>query len=312
MKKISVVTPCYNEEGNVRELYQRVRTIFSNLSRYEYEHIFIDNASDDQTVNTLKAIAKEDPRVKVIVNSRNFGYIRSSFYGLLQGHGDAVVLIAADLQDPPESIPAFIAMWEAGHKVVAGIKPESEESFLMRAIRKTYYHFITKIADLKLIKNFMGFGLYDKQVIDTLRTVDDPYPYFRGLVSEVGFKIAEVPYHQPRRKRGITKNNFYSLYDLAMLGITSHSKLPLRIATMSGFVMAAASFSLGIIFLLIKLLFWTHLALGSIPLIISLFFFGSVQMFFIGLLGEYVLSIHTQVQRRPLVVVEEKINFEAG
>lgn len=312
MKKISIITPCYNEEANVAEVYQRVKAVFAQQAHYTYEHIFIDNASTDNTIAALKTLAGHDKNIKIIINARNFGYIRSSFHALLQGGGDAVILLAADLQDPPELIHEFLKQWEAGFKIVAGIKPASEETFLMSAIRKSYYHFITRIADIRLIKNFMGFGLYDKSVIKILRTVEDPYPYFRGLISEIGFKIAEVPYHQPNRKRGITKNNFYTLYDLAILGITNHSKLPLRIATIGGFCLSIISFIIASLFFIAKLLFWNHFTVGIAPILIGLFFFASVQLLFIGLLGEYVLSIHTQVQKRPLVIEEERINFETN
>jgi glycosyltransferase involved in cell wall biosynthesis len=309
MKLISIVTPCYNEEENIEEIHKQVKAIFDYIPNYRYEHLFIDNASTDQTVPLLKKIAQDDPKVKLILNSRNFGHIRSPYYGMLQTKGDATILIVADLQDPPSMIKEFIQKWEEGFKIVIGVKPESQESKLMFFIRRVYYHFVTKIADVKLIKNFTGFGLYDKQVIEQLRAHKDPYPYFRGLVAEIGFDIAELPYNQPRRARGVTKNNFYSLYDMAMNGITSHSKVPLRLATMAGFTLSILSLLLSFIFLGLKLIFWKSFVLGVAPILIGLFFFSSIQLFFIGLLGEYIASIHTRVISRPLVIEKERINF---
>jgi glycosyltransferase involved in cell wall biosynthesis len=309
MKLISIVTPCYNEEANVEEIHRQVKAIFDEIPNYRYEHIFIDNASTDNTVAILKKIAEQDSHAKVIVNARNFGHIRSPYHAMLETNGDATILIVADLQDPPAMIKEFIKKWEKGYKIVVGVKPESQESKLMFAIRRAYYNFVTRIADVKLIKNFTGFGLYDKEVIDILRTHKDPYPYFRGLIAEIGLEIAEVPYNQPRRARGVTKNNFYSLYDMAMLGITSHSKIPLRLATMAGFSLSIISLLISLTFFILKLFFWNSFNLGVAPILIGLFFFSSVQLFFIGLLGEYIASIHTRVTKRPLVVEKERINF---
>lgn len=309
MKLLSIVTPCYNEEANVEELYRQVKEICSSLVGYTYEHIFIDNASKDETVSLLKTLASQDPNVKVIVNSRNFGHIRSPYHALLQARGDAVILMVADLQDPPTMIRDFVQKWEEGFKVVLGVKNESEESRLMFAIRKMYYNFINKVSEIELTKNNTGFGLYDQQVIKVLRDIDDPYPYFRGLISDIGFESYKISYIQPSRKRGITKNNFYTLYDIAMLGITNHSKIPLRLAAMLGFGMSAISFIVAILYLLAKLMFWNYFEVGIAPLVIGLFFFSSVQLFFIGIIGEYIGSIHTQVLKRPLVVEKERINF---
>jgi glycosyltransferase involved in cell wall biosynthesis len=309
MKLISVVTPCFNEEENVDEIYQQIKAVFANLKNYRYEHVFIDNASTDKTVAKLRVLAQKDNNVKVIVNARNFGHIRSPYYGMLQAEGDAIVMIAADLQDPPQLITDFIAQWEAGFKVVVGVKPSTQEAFPMSVIRRTYYRFIAKIADMRLIKNFTGFGLYDRCVVNVLRQIDDAYPYFRGLISEIGFPVAEIPYDQPVRARGISKNNFYSLYDMALLGITTHSKLPIRIATMGGFMLSLISFVAALIFFVLKLVLWYHFPVGVAPILIGMFFLGSVQLFFIGILGEYVLSIHTQALKRPLVVEMERINF---
>jgi glycosyltransferase involved in cell wall biosynthesis len=308
-KKISVVTPCYNEEGNANAIYTAVKSIMDAKPEYDYEHIFIDNHSTDKTVAILKDIAAKDKNVKLIVNSRNFGHIRSPYYGLLQSSGDATIMIVSDLQDPPALINDFIDNWEQGHKIVIGVKNESEESFLMFAIRKSFYNLINRLSDIKLIKNYTGFGLYDKQIIDILRTIDDPYPYFRGLICDIGFEIIKIPYIQPQRFRGFTKNNFYTLYDIAMLGITNHSKVPLRLATMVGFMASLLSLLVALIYFVYKLLFWNSFTLGSAPLIIGIFLFSAVQLMFIGIIGEYVGSIHTQVLKRPLVIEQERINF---
>ena len=311
MKKlISVMMPCYNEAGNVEQAYREVRRIFENLPQYDYEHIFIDNASTDHTVDILKRLAAEDRRLKSIVNTRNFGHIRSPFHGIMQASGAAVICLASDLQEPPSLIPEFLEWWEQGFKMVRGVKSQSEESALMFAIRKMYYNFINRVSDIKLLKNSTGFGLYDRCVIEELRKIDDPYPYFRGLVSDIGFPSHEIEYTQPMRKRGISKNNFYTLYDIAMLGITNHSKVPLRLATMLGFAMAIASFLIAMGYLVAKLIFWEQFSLGTAPLIIGLFFLGSVQLFFIGIIGEYIGAIYTQVQKGPLVVEKERINFD--
>lgn len=309
MKLISVVTPCYNEQDNIEYIYGQVKDVFDKLSGYRYEHIFIDNASQDNTVEILRGIAKRDENVKVIVNTRNFGHIRSPYHAVLQANGDAVIPIVADLQEPPELIYDFIQKWEDGYKLVIGVKSQSEESKLMFSIRKFYYNLINKISDIRLIKNFTGFGLYDKRIINLLKEINDPYPYLRGLVFELGFEWSEIEFMQPKRKRGISKNNFYTLYDIAMLGITNHSKIPLRLATMSGFIMSGISLLIAFMYLIAKLLFWNHFSIGIAPIVIGLFFFSSVQLFFIGIIGEYIGAIQTQVQNRPLVVEKERINF---
>ncbi|MGC1183364.1 glycosyltransferase family 2 protein [Legionella sp.] len=310
MKLVSIVTPCFNEEENVEELYQQIKAIFQQLPHYRYEHIFIDNASSDKTVSILRSIAEKDKNVKIIVNSRNFGHIRSPYYGLLQAQGDAVILVVADLQDPPELIHTFIQKWEDGFKIVIGIKPQSEESRWISSIRRLGYYWIGRIADIKLIKNFTGFGLYDKEIIKTLRTYDDPYPYFRGMIADVGFDIAQISYNQPKRKHGFSKNNFYTLYDIGILGITSYSKIPMRLAAMGGFFLSAISLFISITFFILKLIFWSTFNAGMAPVLIGLFFFSSVQLFFIGLLGEYIASINTRVMKRPLIIEKERINFE--
>lgn len=308
-KLISIVTPCYNEGENIEELCQRIVAVMSKLD-YEYEHICIDNCSTDDTLQKLKAIASKDDRVKIIVNARNFGHIRSPYYALLQSSGDASILIASDLQDPPEIIEKFISKWEEGYKTVLAVKPESEEAAAMFFIRKAYYRLISKISEVPLVRNATGAGLFDRVVIDILRKIDDPYPYFRGILSEIGFPIATVPFRQPRRKRGITSNNFYTLYDIAMLGITNHSKIPLRLMAMGGFVLSIVSLLAALIYLIAKLLFWDSFQIGVAPILIGIFFFGAVQTFFIGLLGEYIGSIHTKVRKMPLVIESERINFD--
>lgn len=309
MKTISVVTPCYNEQDNVQECVNVIKNVFSRYQNYEYEHIFIDNASTDNTFEILKDIAKNDPRVKIIANSRNFGHIRSPYHGLLQASGDAVVLFVADLQDPAELIHDFIKKWEEGYKTVVGTKKTSEESSLMFSIRKLYYKTVNKLSNINLIDNFTGFGLYDREVIDHLKEINDPYPYFRGLVAEIGLKIYQIPYDQPIRVRGITKNNFFTLYDIGMLGIISHSQVPLRIATMTGFLISIISLLTAAIYFILKLAFWNSFSLGMAPIVIGIFFFSSVQLFFVGILGEYLGSVHTYSKNRPLVIEKERINF---
>lgn len=308
-KLISIITPCYNEEDNVDELCSRIAHVMASLA-YDYEHIVIDNCSTDQTVGKMRMIAARDHRVKLIVNTRNFGHIRSPYYGILQSTGDACVLISSDLQDPPEMIAEFIQRWEQGYKIVLATKPESHESSFIFFLRKLYYRLVTRISDVPLIKNATGAGLFDKAVVNILRKIEDPYPYFRGLVCEIGFAIALVPFKQPKRMRGITKNNFYTLYDIAMLGITNHSKIPLRLMTMSGFVLAILSFTVALAFLVAKLLFWNSFQLGMAPILIGMFFFAAIQMLFIGMLGEYVGAIYTHVRKLPLVIESERINFD--
>ena len=309
-KLISVVSGCYNEEGNVQECYEQVKKVFQEIGRYRYEHIFIDNASKDGTVAILRRIAAQDKNVKVIINARNFGPVRSGYHAILHARGDAVISLVSDLQDPPELIKEFIKKWEEGFLVVIAVKADSDESPLFFAIRKLYYEIISRLAEIEVNKNATGFGLYDRRFIDILAEIDDPYPYFRGLVSEIGFPLVKIPYHQPIRKHGVTSHNFYRLYDMAMLGITNHSKVPLRLATMLGFAVSFLSLLVALGYLIFKLLYWNEFSLGLAPLEIGLFFFGSVQLFFIGILGEYIGAIHTQVQKRPHVVELERINFE--
>lgn len=310
MKLVSVVTACYNEEENIREVYDQVRQVMANMPKYDYEHIFIDNASRDRTVDILREMAKTDRRVKVIVNTRNFGHIRSPSHAILQARGDAVISIVADLQDPPELIAELVQKWEAGYKVVMAVKKRSQEAWPMFALRRSYYRMLRRLSDVELVEHFTGFGLYDRVVVDAFRSIGDPYPYFRGLVADLGFDSARVEYLQPGRKRGVTKNNFYTLYDMAMLGLTSYTKVPLRLATMLGFASATGSLLVTLFYLVYKLLFWKSFSLGLAPLVVGIFFFSSVQLIFLGIVGEYVGSIHTYVRRMPLVVERERINFD--
>jgi glycosyltransferase involved in cell wall biosynthesis len=309
-KLVSVIAPCMNEEGNVGPLYDQVRQVFEGLPGYDFELIFADNASTDTTEHVLRGLASSDRRVKIILNMRNFGQTRSPFNALLQAKGDAVS-IAADLQDPPALIAEFVREWEAGYKIVLGQKTQSEESWVVFVLRSVYYWLVRKLADVELLEHVTGFGLYDREVIERLRALNDPYPYVRGLISEFGYPVARIPYAQPKRRSGRTKNNFYTLYDLAMLGFTSHSKVPLRLAAMLGFLCALLSLVAGIAYLVYKLVFWSQVSVGIAPMVIGLFFFASVQLLFLGVVGEYVGAIHTLVQHRPLVVERERINFDA-
>lgn len=312
MKKISIVSGCYNEKDNVRELCQRLHNVMSGFeNKYLYEIIIIDNCSNDGTVDILREMADEDKRVKIILNARNFGHIRSPYYGIINAHGDAVIYMASDLQDPPELIPEFIKKWEEGYKIVLAQKNKSEEAAVMSFIRKSFYSLLKCISDdeTELVKNYTGFGLYDRKVIDTARMIDDPYPYFRGLISEIGFERALVEFTQPVRKKGKTKNNFYTLYDNAMIGIVKHSKVPLRLMTFAGFVLSALSMAVAVGYFTYKLLFWDRFNLGIAPVVIGLFFFASVQLFSLGIIGEYVGAIYTRVNKKPLVVEKERINF---
>jgi len=311
-KTLTVLTPCFNEEANVRELYLRVRAAVATAGNYQYEHIFIDNASTDNTLNELKAIAAKDRNVKVIRNTRNFGHIRSPMHAFYQASGDAVIFIVADLQDPPEMIVDLIRKWQEGYAVVIGIKAASDEHWLMFWIRRRYYELVDRLSGIETIQNFTGFGLYDRKVVEVIKSFDDPYPYFRGMISEIGMPHFEIPYHQPARKRGITKNNLYSLYDLAMLGITNLSKVPLRLVTFAGFLCSFLCVLVSLAYLVYKLIFWTRFSAGLAPLVIGVFLFMSLQMIFIGILGEYIGTIHTLVQRRPLVIEQERVNFEYG
>ncbi len=312
MKKISLISSCYNEEENLDTLYDRVvKAIEPYSNNYEFEYILLDNGSCDNTEGKLRELAQKDKRIKVILNARNFGHIRSPYYGMVQCSGDAIIYLASDLQDPPELIGDFIKKWEDGYKIVLGKKTQSEESFPMFMIRTAYYELISRIADddTSLVKNCTGFGLFDRCVIDIIKQLDDPYPYIRGLICDIGFEKAFVEYKQPSRRRGISKNNFYSLYDNAMIGIVKHSKVPLRLMTFLGFGLSFLSLGVAVFYFILKLMFWNEFALGLAPIIISLFFLGSVQLFCMGVLGEYIGAIYTRVNKKPVVVEKERINF---
>jgi len=310
MKSISVVTPCRDEEANVEELYERVRAIMATLGRYRYEHIFIDNDSQDRTVEILRRLASFDKNIKLIVNSRNFGHITSPIHAVTQSRGDAVIGLAADFQDPPEMIPALVEAWEEGYAMALCVKRTSGEHPLMFSLRKKYYKLVNRLTEIETFENFTGFGLYDRKVIDHVIAFGDPNPYFRGIIAEIGLPHKKIYYDQPARKGGITKNNLYTLYDYGMLGIISLSKVPLRLMTFAGFTGAALSFLIGIVFLFYKLLFWNNFSVGIAPVVIGLFFGFSIQLVFMGLLGEYIGAIHTQLQRRPYAIERERVNFE--
>jgi polyisoprenyl-phosphate glycosyltransferase len=310
MKKISITTSCYNEEGNILELYDQIFQVFEELKdRYAYEIIVADNNSTDQTPRLLRELAAKDRNFKVIFNSRNFGADRSAYNALMQAQGDAVIPMASDLQTPPGLIKDFVEKWEQGYKIVMGVKSHSEESPIMYAIRTLYYKSLARLSDVKLIPHFTGFGLYDRQVIEILCNLDDPYPYFRGLISDIGFQPAMIEFVQPARKHGKSKGNIWHLYEEGMLGVTSYTKLPLRLATIVGFLASLLSFLVGMFYLVYKLIYWTEFSVGIAPVAIGIFFFGSVQLFFLGLLGEYVSMIYIQVLKRPPVYEKERLNF---
>lgn len=309
-KLISVMTPVYNEEGNIENLYQAVKEQFKNLPQYRYEHIFIDNHSTDHSRDILRAIAGEDANVKVIFNTRNFGPNRSGTYGMLQAKGDALICIVCDLQDPPELIPTFLKKWEEGFSIVVGQKTRSKENPAMYHIRKLYYRLINNLAETKQLSNVTGYGLYDKKVLDTIRWMDDPDPYIRGLITQLGYKYCTIEYTQQKRTSGHSSYNFFKYFDFAMTGITHVSQKPLRGITFIGFTLSAVSMAVAIIFLIIKLVRWNDFQMGMAPVVIGLFFFGSVQLAAMGVIGEYIGAILIKVTRRPMVVEEERINFD--
>lgn len=309
-KKISVVIPTYNEEDNIKPLAHAIVTLMEqDLSRYDYEIIFIDNHSRDWTKVHLRELCQSNPKIKAIFNAKNFGQMRSPVHGLKQADGDCVIRMCADFQDPVELIPEFVKAWEKGSKIVIGVKASSQEKRLMYFFRSIYYNLINRITDIDHIEHFTGFGLYDKAFVDVVKDLHDPMPYLRGIVAELGFDYTAVPYEQKKRRAGKSKNNFYSLYDYAMVGITSYSKVVMRLATFLGFAVGGVSIVAGIVYFIMKLMYWDRFSAGVAPMLIGIFFLGSLQLFFIGFLGEYVLSINTRVLNRPLVVEEERINF---
>ena len=307
-KKISIITPTFNEEKNIEKLCSEISKEMSKLN-YDYEHIVIDNHSNDGTISILKKIATRDNKVKVIINSRNFGHIRSPIYGMLQASGDACILMNSDFQDPIELIPKYIKEWEQGNQIILAQRISSDENFFLNSFKNFFYKFINKISDVPLMRNTTGSGLFTKNIVDQIRKIDDPYPYFRGLLSEISSQIKLIQFHQPKRSGGETKNNFYTLYDIGVLGIVKHSKLPLRLMTFIGFFTSIASIITAAVFFFYKILFWDSFEVGIAPLVIGLFTIASVQIFLLGFIGEYVMTILTHTRKLPLVVEKERINF---
>ncbi len=310
-KVISIMIPCYNEVENVGPISRRIVEIMEGeLSRYDYELLFIDNCSTDGTREKLEEICAGNKRIKAIFNVTNFGQFNSPFYGMCQTSGDCTISMACDFQDPPELIPQFVAEWENGYKIVSAIKKGSKENAFIYFLRTVYYRLIRNMSDVKMIENFTGTGLYDKSFISLLKQLDDPIPFLRGIVAEYNFKRKEIPFVQPKRRAGKTSNNFYRLYDAAMLSITSYTKVGLRLATFFGFFAGIISFGIAIYYTVMKLTHWYSFSAGYAPMLIGVFLIGSLQLFFIGFLGEYILNINTRIMHRPLVVEEKRINFD--
>ena len=310
MKKISVMVPTYNEEENVIPLSEAIIEQLEKLPQYDYELLFIDNDSKDTTREKLEMLCKGNPKIKAIFNAKNFGQFNSPFYGMLQTKGDCTITMCADFQDPVEMIPKFIHEWEQGYKIVCAIKTSSKENPVMRFLRTCYYKLIKKMSDVEQIEHFTGFGLYDKSFINVLRELDDPMPFLRGIVAELGFKRKDLPYEQQQRRAGKISNNWYRLYDAAMLSFTSYTKIGMRIATIIGFIISFLSIAIGFVYLILKLVNWDSFAMGDAPMLIGIFVLGGIQIFFIGLLGEYVLNINSRMMKRPLVIEERRLNFD--
>lgn len=310
MKKVSILIPCYNEEENVVPMSQAIVNLFTNeLTQYDYELLFIDNDSSDNTRPLLRQICAANPKIKAIFNAKNFGQFNSPYYGILQTTGDCTISMVCDFQDPIELIPQYLKEWENGYKIVIGIKSSSKENPIMYHLRSFYYRIIKKFSDTEQIEHFTGSGLYDKEFVQVLRDLKDPTPFLRGIVAELGYKRKEIQYEQPQRRAGKTHNNFMSLYDAAMLSFTSYTKIGLRLATFLGVGCGIISFIIGVFYLIAKLIWWNNFSAGIAPITIGMFFLGSVQLFFLGFLGEYIMSINQRVMNRPLVVEEERINF---
>lgn len=310
MKKISILIPCYNEEDNVVPMSEAIVDLFATeLTAYDYELLFIDNDSHDNTRPLLREICAKNPKIKAIFNAKNFGQFNSPYYGILQTTGDCTISMVCDFQDPIELIPQYIKEWEKGYKIVIGIKTSSKENPIMYHLRGLYYKFIKKFSDVEQIEHFTGSGLYDRDFVEVLRNLKDPTPFLRGIVAELGYKRKEIPYEQPKRREGKTHNNFYSLYDAAMLSITSYTKIGLRLCTFFGVTCGGISVLIGLLYLVLKLVFWDNFVAGMAPILIGMFFLGAIQLFFIGFIGEYILSINQRVMNRPLVIEEERINF---
>jgi polyisoprenyl-phosphate glycosyltransferase len=308
-RQITIVTPCFQEVGNVREMAKAIREVMAGRIDYVYEHLFIDNGSTDGTRELLREIAADDDRIRVILNARNFGQVRSGYHALLQSRGEAVICLVCDFQDPPELITTFLDHWERGAKLVLGVKTEADESRFMYGFRSVYYRWLARIADVKVVQHATGFGLYDRKVIEDLRRIDDPYPFLRGLLAEIGYAPVLIPYRQPLRRVGTTSQTFWTLYDMALLGVVSHSRLPLRLAVLVGVLCAVLSLITGFGYLLYKLAFWDQFSVGIAPALIGIFFLAAVQLIFIGLVGEYLGAVWTHVRKHPHVFEEERINF---
>lgn len=311
MKKLSIMIPCYNEEENVREICGAVISMLKkDLPEYDYEILFIDNCSQDKTREYLREMCRQNPKVKAILNAKNFGQFNSPVYGMCQTTGDCTISLCCDFQDPVELVPVFVKEWEKGYKIVSGIKTSSKENRIMRFLRTCYYKMIKKMSDVEQIEHFTGFGLYDRSFIDVLRNLEDPTPFIRGIVAELGYKRKDVPYTQAKRKAGKTHNNWATLYDAAMLSFTSYTKTGLRVATIIGFILSAISIVIALVYLGLKIAFWDRFVAGTVPILLAVCIFGSAQLFFLGLLGEYVISMNKRIMNRPLVIEEERLNFE--
>ena len=311
MKTISILIPCYNEEENVVPISKAiVEELSKNLSQYDYEIVFIDNDSKDNTRILLREICKGNPRIRAIFNAKNFGQFNSPYYGMLQTSGDCTILMCCDFQDPIEMIPTLVEEWVKGAKIVSCIKTKSKENPIMRFMRTIYYRIIKKMSSIDQIEHFTGFGLYDKSFIDVLRNLKDPTPFLRGIVAELGFKRVNIEYTQAKRRAGKTHNNFFTLFDAAMLSFTSYTKVGLHLVTIAGMILSVLSFIAALVYFVLKLIMWDSFSAGIAPLIIAIFFFSAVELLFIGFVGEYVMSINTRVMNRPLVIEEERINFE--
>ena len=311
MKKVSILIPCYNEEENVVPMSEAIRDLFEKeLTQYDYELLFIDNASTDKTRDLLREICANNKKVKAILNAKNFGQFNSPYYGMLQTTGDCTITMVCDFQDPIDLIPQYLKEWENGYKIVIGIKTSSKENPIMYWLRSIYYKMIKKFSDVEQIEHFTGSGLYDQSFLDVLRDLKDPTPFMRGIVAELGYKRKEIEYEQPKRRAGKTHNNFYTLYDAAMLSFTSYTKIGLRLATFLGMGIGIISFAIALVYLILKLVYWDRFNAGMAPVLIGMFFLGAVQLLFLGLMGEYILSINQRVMNRPLVVEEERINFD--
>lgn len=311
MKKISILIPCYNEEENVVPMSEAIVNLFTTeLSHYDYELLFIDNHSTDRTRDLLREICVKNEHIKAIFNAKNFGQFNSPYYGILQTTGDCTISMVCDFQDPIELIPQYIKEWENGYKIVIGIKKSSKENPIMYRLRGIYYKVIKKFSNVEQIEHFTGSGLYDRDFIEVLRDLKDPTPFLRGIVAELGYARKEIPYEQPQRRAGKTHNNFYTLYDAAMLSFTSYTKIGLRLATFLGAGIGAASMIVAVVYLVLKLIYWNRFNAGMAPIVIGMFFLGAVELFFMGFIGEYILSMNQRIMNRPLVIEEERINFD--